>query len=445
MSASNSQRLAVYPVQTAVVSQVISQVIAANPDRSSRAMLRGAETKQATEKGDVISVARPRWQAGWLIKRGKTNPVWVGRYREDAIAEDGTRMRRQRSFVLGSVRELGVRDARRLLSQRLGAINQGTHRPELMITFERFVVERWEPDILPMLRHSTARNYRHMIRRHLIPFFGSLRLPEIGPATVQKFLTEKSKQFAPWTVHQLRSILSKIFGTAQRWECLERNPTRQAQVPSIVTKRERITLTPEQVRALLRALEEPYRTMVLLAVLSGLRRGEIFGLRWKYVDFEDGSLTVAESSYEGRSSAPKTRAARRKVFVDVPVLDALKRLRPANVCPEGLVFCTNRGTALSANNVRNRVLAPACKKAGIPHVAWHNFRYTYSTWANPSGESIKALQTQLGHTDSRLTLSVYTQPMPEAQKQLACKISSVLLRFAPKSQGQQEVAGVTNP
>lgn len=401
------------------------------------AMLPLAETRQATEKGDALSVARPRWQTGWLLKRGKTNPVWVGRYREDAIAENGTRMRRQRSVVLGSVQELGVRDARRLLSAKLAAINQGINKPELMMTFERFVVERWEPNIFPMLRHSTARNYGHMIRRHLTPFFGTLRLPEIGPALVQKFIAEKSKQFAPWTVHQLRSILSKIFSTAQRWEYLEKNPTRQVQVPSLVNTREKKTLTPEQVRALLGELEEPYRTMVLVAALSGLRRGEIFGLRWKYVDFQEGSVIVAECSYEGHTAAPKTRASHRKVFVDTPAIEALLQLRPKDANPESLVFRTDRGTAFNPNNVRNRVLVPACKRAKIPQVAWHSFRYTYSTWANPSGESIKALQTQLGHTDSRLTLSVYTQPMPEAQKQLACKISSVLLRSAPKSEAQQ--------
>ena len=339
--------------------------------------------------------------------------------------------------MLGSVQELGVRDARRLLSAKLAAINQGIHKPELMMTFERFVVERWEPNILPMLRHSTARNYSHMIRRHLTPFFGALRLPEIGPALVQKFLAEKSKRFAPWTVHQLRSILSKIFSTAQRWEYLEKNPTRQVQVPSLVNTREKKTLTPEQVRALLGELEEPYRTMVLLAILSGLRRGEIFGLRWKYVDFEEGSVIVAECSYEGHTAAPKTRASRRKVFVDVPAMEALLQLRPTDTNLESLVFRTDRGTAFNPNNVRNRVLVPACKRAKIPQVAWHSFRYTYSTWANPSGESIKALQAQLGHTDSRLTLSVYTQPMPEAQKQLACKISSVLLRSAPKSDARR--------
>ena len=406
------------------------------------AMIRIAPEKamRATEKGD--NVARPRWQTGWIFKRGKRNPVWVGRYREDAIAEDGTRLRRQRSIVLGPVRETGRREAQRLLSQRLGAINQGKHKPELLISFERYVLERWEPNILPTLRYSTARNYRHVVRRHLIPFFGNMKLPEIGPAEVQMFLAEKSKRFAPWTVHQLRSVVSKIFGTAQRWGYLETNPASTVQVPALVDKRERLTLTPQQVRSLLAELREPYQTMVLLAVLSGLRRGEIFGLRWKYVDIVERSIIVAECSYEGHASPPKTRASRRKVFVDETVMNALLQLRLAYTQPDDLVFCTERGTPMNPNNVRTRVLAPACKRAKTPCVGWHNFRYTYSTWANPTGESIKALQAQLGHTDSRLTLAVYTQPMPEAQRQLASKIARVLLPIAPKFEVVEEAAGV---
>jgi len=74
------------------------------------------------------------------------------------------------------------------------------------------------------------------------------------------------------------------------------------------------------------------------------------------VNFEEVSVTVAECSYEGHSAAPKTRASRRKAFVDTPVIEALLRLRPAEVNPEGLVFCTHRGTALNPNNIWNRVL-----------------------------------------------------------------------------------------
>jgi len=402
-------------------------------------MLAAAEARRITETGE--SVARPRWQGGWLFKRGKKNPVWVGRYREDAIAQDGTRIRRQRSVVLGLVSETGRREAQRRLNDRLTAINQGRHRPELMADFEHYVVDRWEPVIYPLLRFSTSRNYKHLVRRHLLPFFGKMRLPEIGSAEVQMFLAQKSKVYSPKTVLSLRNLLSKVFGTAQKWGYLQVNPARGTQVPALVVTRERITLSAEQVRALLVHLIEPYKTMVLLAVLSGLRRAEIIGLRWKYVDLANGSVRVAESNYEGKSAAPKTQASRRIVFVHRAVLEALESIRQEQYQPDDFVFHTDRGTPLNPNNVLNRVIHPACKAAGIPRVSWHNFRYTYSTWANPTGESIKALQSQLGHTNSRMTLDVYTQPMPQVQKKLAGKIARVLLPVAPKLTKQDQTEG----
>ena len=85
------------------------------------------------------------------------------------------------------------------------------------------------------------------------------------------------------------------------------------------------------------------------------------------------------------------------------------------------------------------IIHPACKRVGLRPVSWHVFRYTYSTWADPTGESLKALQAQLGHTNSKLTLSVYTQPMPAAQRQVASKVADVLHRvllpIAPKFEG----------
>jgi len=403
------------------------------PDPSLSVNVSPAEKlRRATEKREE-SVARPRWQQGWLFQRGKRKVVWVARYREDVIAEDGTRRRRIRSVVVGSVREVSKRQAQRKLSELLAAINQGTHKPEVMITFERFVLERFEPNILPTLRFSTARLYRHLSRRHLIPFFGEMRLSEVGAADVQMFLTGVSKRVAPRTVLSLRNRLSKMFTVAVLWGYVQRNPVKGVQVPALADVKKRQTLTPTQFWTLSRELSEPYRTMVLLAVLSGMRCGEIFGLRWRYVDFADGVVVVAETVYQGHSSQPKTRASNRKVFVAPLVTQALERLKPQDSAPDDFVFPSDSQTALSPNNVRNRVLVPACKRAGIPVVGWHTFRYTYSTWADPSGESIKALQNQLGHMDSRITLGVYVQPIPEAQRQIAAKVQGVLLPIAPKS------------
>jgi integrase len=364
--------------------------------------------------------------------------MWYGGFREDVITAEGVRLRRIRTVRLGLVREMGKRDAERKLSEQLAGINQGTHRPEVVIEFERFVLERWEPNILPTLRFSTARNYRHLVRRHLLPFFGRMNLAEISPADVQQFLAEKSKHYAPKTVLELRNLPSKIFGTAERWGYRQGNPARGAQVPALEDTRERIALTPEQARRLLAELPEPFRTLVLLGMLSSLRRGELLGLRWGRVDFVEGSITVAESNYEGHAGPPKRRASRRKAFVDHIVLDALQGIRPAQVNPDALVFSTERGTALNPSNVLHRVIHPACDRASVPRIGFHALRYTFATWAEPTGESIKALQTQMGHTDSRLTLSVYTQPMPEAQRRLAAKVARVLLPNAAEFEDEAE-------
>ncbi len=367
-----------------------------------------------------------------MFKQGKRNPVWVGRFREDYLTAEGEQRRRACSVRLGRCSEIGKREAQCLLSERLARINQGTHKPEMVIPFERFVLERWEPNIYPTLRFLTVRNYKYLVRLHLLPFFGAMQLPGIGAADVQMFLAQKSKSLAPRSVLSLRNRLLKIFGDAIRWGYIERNPAQGAQIPALVDTRDRRTLTPDQVRRLLAALDEPYRTMVLLAVLSGLRRGEIFGLRWKAVSFEEGSLLVSESSFEGHSTPVKTRASRRKVFVDAVVLEALRVLCPVCFQPDDFVFPSEKGTALHPTNVQRRVLDPVCRRAGIDRVSFHNFRYTYATWADPTGESIKALQAQLGHTDSKLTLSVYTQPVPEAQRQVGRKVAGVLLPIAPK-------------
>jgi hypothetical protein len=136
----------------------------------SATVLPAEKTRRATEKRED-TVARPRWQQGWLFQRGKRTKKWIGRYREDVIGEDGQRRRRSRSVVLGPVREVSKRQAQRKLSDYLAAINQGTHKPEVMITFERFVLERFEPNILPTIRPSTRRLYRSLSRKHLLPFF----------------------------------------------------------------------------------------------------------------------------------------------------------------------------------------------------------------------------------------------------------------------------------
>jgi hypothetical protein len=157
---------------------------------------------------------------------------WIGRYREDVIGEDGKRHRRIRSVVFGPVREVSKRQAQRKLSECLAAINQGTHKPEVIITFEHFVLERFEPNILPTIRFSTRRLYRSLSRKHLLPFFGRMRLSEIGAADVQMFLTETAKRVAPRTVLRCGIDCPRYFPLRSAGAMCSQTPSRGPKFPS---------------------------------------------------------------------------------------------------------------------------------------------------------------------------------------------------------------------
>jgi integrase len=125
---------------------------------------------------------------------------------------------------------------------------------------------------------------------------------------------------------------------------VQKNPVKGVQLPALADVKKRQTLTPDQFWALHKELGESYQTMVLLAVLSGMRCGEIFGLRWRCVDFEEGVVVVAETVYQGRSSIPKTRAVNRKVFVGTVVMEALARLKARGGAADDFVFKSESGT-----------------------------------------------------------------------------------------------------
>jgi len=129
------------------------------------------------------------------------------------------------------------------------------------------------------------------------------------------------------------------------------------------------------VRTLLEKLDEPCRSIVAIAVLTGLRIGEILALRWKRVDLMTEVLEVAETFSSGEFGPPKTRSSRRTIPMSATLVTLLKQLRPTGCEPERLVFATWKGTPLNPKNLYNRQLAPACDAIGRPRVSWHSFRH----------------------------------------------------------------------
>ena len=381
-------------------------------------------------------MARCQYQNGCLFVRGKRRKMWVARWREDVILADGSASRVMRSVVLGPVSEIaGRREARRLLDAYLSPINQGQYRPEATMLFSKFVAECFEPGVLPTLKFATQEIYSFLLRKHLTPRFGDQRLCDISRVEIQHYLLEKLKQGFAWeTTNHLRNLMSKVLGTAVSWNHLADNVVRGVKMPERSLKRPHQFLTLDEVKRLITACNEPTRTIVLLAIMTGLRIGEILALRWKRINFIGETLVVAETCFMGHFGTPKTRASRREVPLSPAVVDALQaHYSPTNRSPEGLVFATRQGGPLVSNNLRRRGLQSACKRAGLPIINWHCLRHTHGTLLHVQGTPLKVAQAQLGHSHMATTLEVYTHSSVIAQREAVNLLDEQVLPNVPKN------------
>lgn len=371
--------------------------------------------------------------------------MWVARWREDVIQPDGAVVRVLRSETLGPVSEItSRREARILMQRRLVLLNSGQRRAEATMTFGNFVAERFEPDILPTLKYATQKSYSLLLRTHLRPRFRDSRLCDITRAEVQQFITGKLKDGYAWeTTNHFRTLLSKIMSTAVSWNYLSDNPVRGVKMPERTLKRPHRFLTMDEVRRLITTSEEPVRTIVMLATMTGLRIGEILALRWGRINLTAGTLRVEETCYHGRFGTPKTKASRRELPLPSAVVHALltHRSRSSNTSDEVLVFCTSNGTPLASNNLRKRQLRPACLRAGLAPINWHTLRHTHGTLLHEQGTPLRVAQAQLGHSHMTTTLEIYTHASASAQRHAVEQLENQLFPNVPKF---AEIAGRPN-
>ena len=365
-------------------------------------------------------MARRRYQKGNLRKRGKRNPVWELQWWTDCINPDGTIGRRRESTILGYVSELTRRQARKRAEEHLRPLNLGKVTPLSNLPFREFVERHFVPNVFPTLKLSTQERYRRTLKNHLLPAFGNLRLCDIGTLDLQHFCLQKMEGGLSWaSCDHLRNLMSKIFTIAKKWNFfLGHNPALGVELPENKPVREKHVLTPPQIALLLALLQEPCRTMVLVGLLTGLRVGEILGLRWKEIDLISGQLRVEQTIYRGTTSTPKTKGSRRILPLPHPVVRALLALHQQRSGKSDLdfVFSTSKGTSLSDTNLLHRVLKPAGRKIGTPWLGWHTLRRTHATLLQAAGGSLKDAQAQLGHTKLSTTLEIYTVPIPAHQR-----------------------------
>jgi integrase len=379
--------------------------------------------------------SKRQYGSGCLLKRGKG---WAIRWREREIAPDGTTKRVLRYETLGRISRSEARSA---LAQRVAVAGDSKTPARSRVAF-RTLASEWLAHVLPMYKHSTQKNHRHILGKHLLPRFGDKPIADVTRQEVQAFVAHLVQTgYAPKTVDHIHDVLSAVLRTAVKWGHLPNNPARDVDLPTLRTVRPKWALTLEQATALIGALPPLARAMAGLALLSGLRRGELFALRWRDLDEHTDCLTVREAVYEGVFDTPKTEAGNRQIPLSpaAQLLVAEWRLRTKNTNPEALVFSTCSGKPISPNNVLRRWVFPACEAIGVRRATWLTFRRTYSSWAHDKGVPGKVVAQLMGHAKVDTTLNVYTQVIDGSLRRAAETVGSELFTIVHKSEGSSEL------
>jgi integrase len=343
------------------------------------------------------------------------------------IQPNSTFSRMQQSEVLGLVSDIPTRrEAHKLLYLLLRPTNQGLRKPQALISFGDFA-KKWGEAILPTYRESTRYFYRTVLQKHLVPAFAASRLRDIHTWDIQMFLNQKATSYAPSVVYHIRATLSRIFATATDWGYVDSNPVAVVRMPHKRSVRPNITFEPAAVQRILQRLDEPYRSMVTLAALTGLRASEIFALTWSNVDLDRHMLYVRRTFYRGHFGPTKNRSSERAVPITERLAVVLQNHRRRSLSnSDGLVFSNGAGKPYESGSLVNRVLHPTLKALDLPMTGWRAFRSSVATALSELGEPVRTAQQMLGHSSAQTTLAFYIQSAEEYQRRAMTNLERVM-------------------
>jgi len=346
------------------------------------------------------------------------------------VGYDGNGKRRRRWIYGDTKTQVQEQLARLQREASVGLLSD----PE-RITVARFL-ERWlEDSVRRSVRPTTHTLYSQMCRLHIVRHVGGIVLSKLRALHVQQMLAAMEKdEKSPRLCQLAYTILHRALNDAVRGGLVPRNVCEAVTRPRAPRKTMQ-TLTPAQAAQFLEAAKgDRLEALYVLAVTTGLRQGELLGLRWPDVNLEVGRLSVRHQLCELRGKLwldePKTAKARRQIDLPAVTVTALREhrrrmLAEGHYRSDGLVFCDTQGGPLRKSGLRRRSFEPLLKKAGLPRIRFHDLRHTAATLALGEGVHPKIVQEMLGHSQISITLDTYSHVLPSMQKEAAAKMDAL--------------------
>lgn len=326
------------------------------------------------------------------------------------------------------------------------------------VKFQDFAQEWFKVYAETKLKTQTIRNY-HNCEKKVYKAIGHLRMDKINPRTIQSFIVDLAGEkrydlkgrelppYSPKTVRNYISFISTIFDYAIKMQMLSDNPCKNVVMPSKKTK-ERKLYTLEEVQKMLDLFEEEseanykYTIFFTLAAFTGLRRGELLGLEWKDIDWENDLIKVVRTSEYTKekgiyTDTPKTESSKR--FIKLPP-ELMQKLKDFKAWQDGYkaklgtkwiecdrLFTKTDGTPMGMRQAY-KFFERFCAKTGMRFVNIHSFRHFNASVLISNGVDVKTVQGCLGHSCATTTLNIYAHSFQEAQARAMDSVASCILK-----------------
>lgn len=278
-------------------------------------------------------------------------------------------------------------------------------------------VETWLNEMVPGWSNSYAKTVKHIVNLRLIPRFGDQLVSAITKADILQFrselvngVSERGKSLSPSHINRHIKLLNMILNEgSDRFDFV--SPVKNIKP----LKNPRADIQPfslEEVQSIIFSVPPLFKHYFTVRFFTGMRTGEIDGLKWKYVDFENRLILVRESWVDGEFTTTKTQESYRDIQMSQPVYDALKQQfeLTGNKC--SLVFANTQGKPLSKHNVTTRVWYPTLDDLGLERRRPYQTRHTAATLWLASGESPEWIARQMGHANTEMLFRVYSRFVP---------------------------------
>lgn len=322
----------------------------------------------------------------------------------------------------------------------LNELAQGVLATGPQQTLKQFL-EYWIEDVYkPSVRLTTYKNARLLVSKYLIPGFGHFKLQKLTAQHIQSFYAKKLKEgLTPSRIISIHTALHTALEHARRMKLVSMNVSSDVELPRR-GKTEKRPLTPEQAQTLLQKVKENRLEGVLtLALATGMREGELIGLRWSDVDLDKRVLRISRAltyitGHGFVEGEPKTEKGKRSILLPAFVVETLKRHRMGQLekrlalgvawVDRDLVFPGDSGDFCVPTTLVRR-FHKLLKEAGLPRIRFHDLRHSAATILISMGVPTKVVQELLGHSNISITMDVYGHVLPSMQKDAMDKMDDL--------------------